>query len=124
MDPLSLHAEALEDLRRSGLDDATIAKFQRELGAMGYKFQFITLAGFHALNLTMFELAREYKTEGMSAYARLQAREFDCAEKHGYSATTHQKFVGTGYFDEVAEVLSAGQASTLALGESTEAKQF
>ena len=105
------------------LDDATIAKFQRELGAMGYKFQFVTLAGFHALNYGMYELARKYKDGGMAAYSELQQAEF-AAEKNGYSATRHQREVGTGYFDQVAEVISGGKASTLALEESTEAHQF
>ncbi len=105
------------------LDDATIARFQRELGAMGYRFQFVTLAGFHALNMSMFELATAYRDEGMSAYAALQAREFG-AEAAGYSATRHQREVGTGYFDEVAKVISGDGASTLALEESTEKEQF
>ncbi len=105
------------------LDDATIAKFQRELGAMGYKFQFVTLAGFHALNFGMYELARKYKDRGMAAYSELQQAEFG-AEKDGYTATRHQREVGTGYFDQVAEVISAGKTSTLALEESTEAAQF
>ena len=105
------------------LDDATIAKFQRELGAMGYKFQFVTLAGFHALNYGMYELARKYKDGGMAAYSELQQAEF-AAEKDGYSATRHQREVGTGYFDQLAEVISGGKASTLALEESTEAHQF
>ena len=105
------------------LDDATIAKFQRELGAMGYKFQFITLAGFHALNLSMFELAKGYVAEGMSAYSRLQQREF-ALETTGYQATAHQRFVGTGYFDEVAKVILAGNTETAALDGSTEAEQF
>jgi isocitrate lyase len=105
------------------LDDATIAKFQRELGAMGYKFQFVTLAGFHSLNHGMFELARDYGKRGMSAYSELQQREF-ASEQHGYSATRHQREVGTGYFDQVAQVVSGGLASTLALAESTEAAQF
>jgi isocitrate lyase len=108
---------------KKNLDDATIAKFQRELGAMGYKFQFVTLAGFHALNHAMFELAREYKEHGMAAYSRLQQAEFG-AEKDGYTATRHQREVGTGYFDQVSEVISGGKASTLALNESTEAHQF
>ena len=93
------------------LDDATIARFQRELGAMGYKFQFVTLAGFHALNHGMFELARAYRDEGMTAYSRLQQAEF-ASEAHGYTATRHQREVGTGYFDDVAKVIAAGQAST------------
>jgi isocitrate lyase len=105
------------------LDDATIARFQRELGAMGYKFQFVTLAGFHSLNMGMFELARRYRDEGMAAYTELQQREF-AAEKDGYTATKHQREVGTGYFDQVAQVISGGLASTLALAESTEAQQF
>ncbi len=93
---------------KKNLDDATIAKFQRELGAMGYKFQFVTLAGFHSLNFGMFELARKYKDRGMAAYSELQQAEFD-SESHGYSATRHQREVGTGYFDQVAEVISGGQ---------------
>jgi isocitrate lyase len=105
------------------LDAETIAKFQAELGAMGYKFQFVTLAGFHALNYAMYELAREYAQEGMTAYSRLQQNEF-AAEAHGYTATKHQREVGTGYFDEVAKIVSAGQASTIALENSTEAAQF
>jgi isocitrate lyase len=105
------------------LDDATIARFQRELGAMGYKFQFVTLAGFHALNHSMFELAKAYKSEGMAAYSRLQQAEF-AAEKSGYTATKHQREVGTGYFDEVAQVIAGGAASTLALEGSTEKAQF
>jgi isocitrate lyase len=105
------------------LDSAALAKFQRELGRMGYKFQFVTLAGFHALNFAMFDLARRYRMSGMAAYSELQEAEF-AAEPHGYTATKHQREVGTGYFDQVAEVLSGGQASTLALGESTEVQQF
>ncbi len=108
---------------RKNLDDATIAKFQRELGAMGYKFQFITLAGFHALNYSMFELARGYKERQMSAYAELQDAEFD-AVQHGYTAVRHQHEVGTGYFDAVKDVISSGQSSTRALDGSTEAEQF
>jgi isocitrate lyase len=100
-----------------------IAGFQRELGAMGYKFQFVTLAGFHALNFSMFELARQYREEGMTAYSRLQQAEF-ASEQHGYTATRHQREVGTGYFDEVAKVISAGESSTTALEGSTEAAQF
>ena len=106
------------------LDDTTIAKFQRELGAMGYKFQFVTLAGFHALNFSMFELARHYATEGMAAYARLQEKEFQSAETAGYSAVRHQRFVGTGYFDEIAQTIANGQSSTVALAGSTETEQF
>jgi len=105
------------------LDTATIAKFQRELGAMGYKFQFVTLAGFHNLNYGMFELARGYRDQGMAAYSELQQAEF-AAEDHGYSATRHQREVGTGYFDAVAGAISGGQSSTTALGESTENAQF
>jgi isocitrate lyase len=108
---------------KKNLDDAAIARFQRELGAMGYKFQFVTLAGFHSLNFGMFELARKYKDRGMAAYSELQQAEFD-AESHGYSATRHQREVGTGYFDQVAEVISGGKASTLALEGSTEEHQF
>jgi isocitrate lyase len=100
-----------------------IANFQKELGAMGYKFQFVTLAGFHALNFAMFELARQYRDEGMTAYSRLQQEEF-AAEEHGYTATRHQREVGTGYFDEVAKAVSAGESSTTALEGSTEAAQF
>jgi isocitrate lyase len=105
------------------LDKATIAKFQRELGAMGYKFQFVTLAGFHSLNLGMFELASGYRDRGMAAYSELQQREF-AREAEGYTATRHQREVGTGYFDLVAQTVAGGQASTTALGESTEADQF
>jgi isocitrate lyase len=108
---------------RAHLDDDEIAGFQRELGAMGYRFQFITLAGFHALNASMFELANAYANEGMSAYVRLQEREFEL-EPLGYSATRHQAEVGTGYFDRVSEVVSRGTASTLALAGSTERAQF
>lgn len=108
---------------KKNLDDATIAKFQRELGAMGYKFQFVTLAGFHSLNYGMHELAREYAQTGMSAYSNLQQAEFD-AEAHGYTATKHQREVGTGYFDEVSKVISRGKGSTLAMEHSTEAQQF
>ncbi|QRN98871.1 isocitrate lyase [Archangium violaceum] len=108
---------------KKNLDDKTIAKFQRELGAMGYKFQFVTLAGFHALNYGMYELARNYKDRGMAAYSELQQKEFS-SEKDGYTATRHQREVGTGYFDKVAEVISGGCASTLALNDSTEAHQF
>ena len=105
------------------LDAATIATFQRELGAMGYKFQFVTLAGFHALNHGMFELARAYRERGMSAYSELQEAEF-ASETHGYTATKHQREVGTGYFDEVSQVIASRAASTLALAGSTEAEQF
>jgi isocitrate lyase len=105
------------------LDDATIAKFQRELGAMGYKFQFITLAGFHALNHSIFELARGYRQFGMTAYSRLQEQEF-ANEKDGYRAVKHQQFVGTGYFDDITQVIAGGAASTTALNGSTEEEQF
>ncbi len=108
---------------KKNLDDATIAKFQRELGAMGYKFQFITLAGFHQLNFGMFELARGYKDQGMSAYSKLQEAEF-ASEVHGYTATKHQREVGTGYFDAVSMAISGGKSSTTAMGQSTEHDQF
>jgi isocitrate lyase len=108
---------------RAKLDIATIEKYQRELGAMGYKYQFVTLAGFHSLNLSMFELASGYRDRGMAAYSELQQAEFD-AEKHGYTATRHQREVGTGYFDAVAEAVSGGKSSTTALKDSTEAAQF
>jgi isocitrate lyase len=108
---------------RKKLDAETIAKFQRELGAMGYKFQFVTLAGFHQLNFGMFQLASAYRARGMSAYAELQSAEFD-AEADGYTATRHQREVGTGYFDEVMQVVSGGVSSTTALANSTEAAQF
>ena len=106
------------------LDDQTIAKFQSELGKMGYKFQFVTLAGFHALNLSVFELARAYKDSGMTAYSRLQEKEFAREATHGYAAVKHQRFVGTGYFDQVATVVSNGACSTTALHGSTEEEQF
>ncbi len=109
---------------RKHLSNEDIARFQRELGAMGYKFQFITLAGFHALNHTMFELAREYKAIGMTAYSELQEAEFQSEKEHQYSAVKHQRFVGTGYFDAVQNVISSGTASTTALAGSTEAEQF
>src|ERR1700732_5393875 len=105
------------------LDDATIANFQRKLGEMGYKFQFVTLAGFHALNMSMFTLARGYAQSGMTAYSKLQQEEF-AAQELGYRAVTHQRFVGTGYFDEIAQVVSGGNSSTTALAGSTEAEQF
>jgi isocitrate lyase len=107
----------------ANLDKDTIAKYQRELGAMGYKFQFVTLAGFHQLNHGMFELARGYKERGMAAYSELQQAEF-ASEKNGYTATRHQREVGTGYFDAVAMAISGGSSSTTALGESTENAQF
>jgi isocitrate lyase len=106
------------------LDPANIAGFQRELGAMGYKFQFVTLAGFHALNLSMFELARGYHESGMTAYSRLQEREFENERLAGYRAVKHQSFVGTGYFDQVAQTITAGASSTTALSGSTEEEQF
>ena len=108
---------------RKKLDDPAIARFQRELAAMGYKFQFITLAGFHALNYSMFSLARGFKERGMSAYAELQEAEFG-AETLGYTATRHQREVGTGYFDEVSVIISGGESSTTALHGSTESEQF
>ena len=109
---------------RKHLREEEIARFQGELGGMGYKFQFITLAGFHALNHTMFELAREYKQRGMTAYSQLQEAEFESERKDNYGAVKHQRFVGTGYFDEVQNVISSGTASTTALAGSTEAEQF
>jgi isocitrate lyase len=105
------------------LDDATIARFQKELGAMGYKFQFITLAGFHVLNASMFDLAKGYATEGMTAYVRLQEHEF-ALEEEGYTAVKHQAEVGTGYFDLVSTTITGGESSTLALKGSTEEAQF
>jgi isocitrate/methylisocitrate lyase len=108
---------------KKNLDDATIAKFQRELGAMGYKFQFITLAGFHALNYGMFDLAYGYARNNMSAFVELQQKEFAAAER-GFTAVKHQREVGTGYFDEVTQVIQAGKSSTTALHGSTEDEQF
>jgi len=108
---------------KKNLDDATIAKFQRELGSMGYKFQFITLAGFHALNYSMFELSRGYSSEQMKAYVELQEKEF-AAESVGYTATKHQREVGTGYFDSVLQTVQGADASTAALTGSTEEEQF
>jgi isocitrate lyase len=105
------------------LDKDTIAKFQKELGAMGYKFQFVTLAGFHSLNHSMFELASGYRDRGMAAYSELQQAEF-ASEASGYTATRHQREVGTGYFDLIAQTVSGGDASTVALAESTESDQF
>jgi isocitrate lyase len=105
------------------LDDVTIANFQQELGKMGYKFQFVTLAGFHALNMSMFHLARGYANAGMTAYSKLQQEEF-ASQELGYRAVTHQRFVGTGYFDDIAQVVSGGHSSTTALAGSTEAAQF
>jgi isocitrate lyase len=109
---------------KKNLDDSTIARFQRDLGAWGYKFQFITPAGFHALNMAMFGLARGYKQSGMSAYCRLQEQEFESERLYGYAAAKHQRFVGTGYFDAVQQVISGGKSSTVALGGSTESAQF
>lgn len=108
---------------KAKLSDDEIASFQQEIAKMGYKFQFVTLAGFHSLNHGMFELARKYKDHGMAAYSELQQKEF-ASEKHGYSATRHQREVGTGYFDEVAQVISGGTSSTVALKGSTEEAQF
>ena len=106
------------------LDDLTIEKFQQEIGAMGYKFQFVTLAGFHALNTSMFELAKGYSTRGMGAYSELQKREFELAETKGFKAVKHQSFVGTSYFDAVQNTVAGGEFSTVALKESTETAQF
>ncbi|MFL6765067.1 MAG: isocitrate lyase [Sphingomicrobium sp.] len=108
---------------KAKLDEATIASFQRELGAIGYKFQFVTLAGFHSLNHAMFELASDYRDRGMAAYSELQQAEF-ASEAAGYTATRHQREVGTGYFDAIASAVAGGQSSTVALKESTEAAQF
>ncbi|MCG7336502.1 isocitrate lyase [Sporosarcina sp. ACRSM] len=107
----------------ANLDQETIAKYQVELGKMGYKFQFVTLAGFHSLNHSMFNLAHDYKDNGMAAYSKLQQAEFASEEK-GYTATRHQREVGTGYFDEVSQVISGGQSSTTAMQGSTETAQF
>jgi isocitrate lyase len=106
------------------LDTATIANFQRELGAMGYKYQFVTLAGFHALNLSMFNLAQGYRSEGMAAYARLQEEEFAQERIRGYKAVKHQKFVGTGFFDKLITTITSGHTSVTALDGSTEEEQF
>jgi len=106
------------------LDDLTIEKFQQEIGAMGYKFQFVTLAGFHALNTSMFELAKGYSTRGMGAYSELQKREFELAETKGFKAVKHQSFVGTSYFDAVQNTVAGGESSTAALKDSTETAQF
>ena len=108
---------------RKKLDEKTIATFQQQLGEMGYKFQFVTLAGFHALNHSMFELSLGYRARGMAAYSELQEREF-ALEDAGYTATKHQREVGTGYFDEVAQVIAGGSSSTTALSGSTEEEQF
>ncbi len=109
---------------RKHLDEKTIAGFQDRLGEMGYKFQFVTLAGFHTLNASMFELASAYVKEGMAAYSRVQEREFEMERTHGYAAIKHQSFVGAGYFDEVQQIISGGQSSTTALAGSTEEEQF
>ena len=106
------------------LDDDTIRHFQEELGSMGYKFQFVTLAGFHTLNAAMFDLADGYKTEGMAAYSRLQEHEFQMERERGYSAVKHQSFVGAGYYDEVQTVIAGGEISTAAMKGSTEEEQF
>ena len=107
----------------ANLDADDIARFQREIGAMGYKYQFVTLAGFHALNYSMFELARGYKDRGMAAYSELQNAEFE-AEANGYTATRHQREVGTGYFDALSVAIKGGASSTTALTDSTEEDQF
>jgi len=120
--PLAYNCSPSFNWRRH-LDERTVARFQRELAAMGYRFQFVTLAGFHAAAASMFELARAFATEGMPAYVRLQEREF-ALERLGYTATRHQREVGTGYFDQVALAISSGRASTLALRGSTEEEQF
>jgi isocitrate lyase len=109
---------------RKHLSESTIASFQQELARMGYKFQFITLAGFHSLNLSMYQLARGYRSEGMAAYSRLQEEEFREEQTAQYTAVKHQRFVGTGYFDAIQNVISSGTASTTALAGSTEAEQF
>ncbi len=109
---------------RKKLDDATIARFIPALAEMGYKFQFITLAGFHSLNLAMYELARGFRETGMSAYTRLQEKEFSRERHFGYEAVKHQRFVGTGYFDDIQQLITGGTASTLALSGSTEEEQF
>jgi isocitrate lyase len=109
---------------RKHLNEGDLEKFQKELGAMGYKFQFVTLAGFHALNLSMFDLARGYKDRGMAAYSRMQEKEFSREREFGYEAVKHQKFVGTGYFDAVQQTIAGGISSTLALHGSTEVEQF
>ena len=108
---------------KANLDDATMKTFREELGKMGYKFQFITLAGWHALNLSMFELARAYKDDGMFAYSRMQQKEF-ANEEHGFRAAKHQSFVGAGYFDAVQNTIMHGLSSTTALAGSTEEEQF
>jgi isocitrate lyase len=109
---------------KSNMDDASLAKFQKELAAMGYKFQFVTLAGFHTLNMGMFDLAVSYRREGMKAYSRFQQEEFKHGKEEGYMAITHQKFVGVGYFDRVLETVTGGKSSVEAMEGSTETKQF
>jgi isocitrate lyase len=109
---------------KKNLDDKSIASFQRELAAMGYRFQFVTLAGFHALNFSMFELARGYRQSGMTAYCHLQEKEFASEHETGYEAVKHQRFVGTGYFDAIQQVITGGTTSTAALRGSTEDAQF
>jgi isocitrate lyase len=106
------------------LTNEQIASFQRNLAMMGYKFQFVTLAGFHALNMSMFELAHAYRDKGMLAYSRFQQREFELEKEHGYRAVKHQAFVGAGYFDAVAQVVSSGRSSLGAMRGSTEQAQF
>jgi len=108
---------------KKNLDDATVSRFQRELGAMGYKFQFITLAGFHSLNYSMFDLAYGYARKGMTAFVEMQEAEFAAIDK-GFTAVRHQREVGTGYFDAVTQTIQGGQSSTTALGHSTEDEQF
>jgi isocitrate lyase len=109
---------------KANLSPEQVAIFQRELGAMGYKFQFVTLAGFHALNTSMFELAHAYRDEGMLAYSRLQQHEFELEKDHGYRAVKHQTFVGAGYFDNVTQVIMGAQTSITAMKGSTEVTQF
>ena len=109
---------------KANIDDTTIASFQRELGAMGYKYQFVTLAGFHSVNTGMFELAHAYRSQGMRAYSKLQEREFELESEHGYRAVKHQSFVGAGYFDDVTQVINGGRVSTTAMAGSTEEEQF
>jgi isocitrate lyase len=109
---------------RKNLEDQSIAEFQERLGEMGYKFQFVTLAGFHTLNASMFELANEYNRHGMPAYVQVQQHEFDLEQHYGYSALKHQSFVGAGYFDEVLMTVTEGKLSTHALHGSTEEEQF
>ena len=108
---------------KKNLSDKEIEIFQKEIGAMGYKFQFITLAGFHAQNFAIFDLAKKYKQYGMSAYSRLQQQEFD-SEKEGYTATKHQREVGTSYFDAISNAITSGESSTTAMDDSTETEQF